>query len=52
MARLSDVQWQDAFRAGGYSDEQARRYVAKIKSKVAQGLEVGEGQPREVALLR
>ena len=43
MSRLSDAQWQDAFRAAGYSDEQSRRYVAKIKSKVAEGLKLAEG---------
>jgi hypothetical protein len=42
MTRLSDSQWHDAFRAAGYGDEHARRYVAKIKGKVAQGLMVAE----------
>ena len=42
MARLSDAQWQDAFRAAGYRDDQARRFVAKIKTKVAEGLKLGE----------
>jgi len=43
MARLSDTQWHDAFRASGYPDDQARRFVAKIKTKVAEGLKLGEG---------
>jgi hypothetical protein len=38
LSRLSDEQWNDAFRAAGYTDDQTRRYVAKIKSKVAEGL--------------
>ena len=38
MARLSDKQWQDAFRAGGYPPEDAARYIAKFKAKIAQGL--------------
>jgi hypothetical protein len=38
LARLSDQQWQDAFRAAGYTPEQAGRYVKKIKEKIAQGL--------------
>ena len=38
MSQLSDEQWHDAFRAAGYSDEHARRFVAKIKSKVEEGL--------------
>jgi hypothetical protein len=40
MSRLSDAQWHDAFRAAGYSDDHARRYVAKIKSKIAEGLKL------------
>ena len=38
MAQLSDRQWQDAFRAAGYTPEQTDRFVKKIKEKVAQGL--------------
>ena len=38
LSRLSDEQWDAAFRAAGYAEEQSRRYVAKIKSKVAEGL--------------
>jgi hypothetical protein len=37
LARLSDVQWRDAFRAGGYDANQSSRYIAKIKSKIAEG---------------
>jgi hypothetical protein len=38
MARVSDSQYNDAFRAAGYSEDARRRYVAKIKSKIAEGL--------------
>ncbi len=38
LSRLSDAQWNDAFRAAGYPPEQASRYIAKLKSKVAEGL--------------
>jgi hypothetical protein len=38
LARLTDTQWRDAFRAAGYDDERTTRYIAKIKEKVAQGL--------------
>lgn len=38
MSRLSDRQWHDAFRAGGYSQEDATRYIAKFKEKIAVGL--------------
>jgi len=42
MSRLSDRQWNDAFRGAGYSDDHTRRFVAKIKSKVADSLKLGE----------
>ena len=40
LAQLSDQQWNDAFRSGGFTDEQTRRYTAKIKEKIAQGLQL------------
>ena len=42
MRRLSDQQWNDAFRAAGYDEETSRRYVIKIKSKVAQGISLAD----------
>jgi hypothetical protein len=45
MSRLTDQQWRDAFRAGGYNPEQTARYVAKIKAKIAQGLTVAPADP-------
>ena len=38
LSRLSDAQWHDAFRAGGYSRDDASRYIAKFKEKIAAGL--------------
>ena len=38
LARLSDEQWDDAFRAAGYDSTQRQRYIAKMKSKIAEGL--------------
>jgi hypothetical protein len=40
MARLSDTQWRDAFRAGNYAPAQADRYIQRIKEKIADGLAV------------
>ena len=40
LSQLTDAQWRDAFRAGGYTPEQTKRYVDKIKEKVAQGLQL------------
>ena len=38
MARLSDQQWDDAFRAGGYAPDERGRFIRKIKEKIDQGL--------------
>jgi hypothetical protein len=38
FAELSDAEWDDAFRAGGYAPDQRARYIARIKAKIAQGL--------------
>ena len=38
LARLSDRQWRDAFRAGGYEQAVRERYIAKLKSKIGEGL--------------
>ena len=43
LSRLTDAQWQEAFRAGGYQPEQATRYTTKIKAKIAQGLRLTSG---------
>lgn len=37
LARLTPGQWNDAFRAGGYSPEESARYARKLQVKVAQG---------------
>lgn len=37
LGRLTDQQWHDAFRAGGYQPDEAGRFIAKIKSKLAEG---------------
>jgi hypothetical protein len=38
LSRISDRQWNDVFRAAGYPPDQASRYIAKLKSKIAEGL--------------
>ena len=35
LGRLSDKQWADAFRAGGYEPEVANRFIAKLKTAPA-----------------
>ena len=38
LARISDSQWQDAFKSGAFVQADTDRYIAKIKEKIAQGL--------------
>ena len=40
MARLTDQQWRDAFRAGNYAAPNAERYIRRIKQKIEDGLAV------------
>jgi hypothetical protein len=40
LGKLTDRQWRDAFRAGNYSDDIATRYVARIRRKITEGLEL------------
>lgn len=37
LSRLSEKQWQDAFRAGGYEPATANRFISKLREKMAQG---------------
>lgn len=36
LSRLSDEQWREAFRAGGYTDVVAARFIAKIHRNIAE----------------
>jgi hypothetical protein len=38
LAQLSDRQWRDAFRAGGYEPAVANRFIKKLREKTEQGL--------------
>jgi hypothetical protein len=38
LSRLTARQWSDAFRAGGYAEPTAQRYIRRLKLKIAQGL--------------
>lgn len=44
LAALTDEQWKDAFRAGGYTPDQTARWVKRIKEKITQGLELTRQQ--------
>jgi hypothetical protein len=43
LARLSDRQLTDAFRAAGYPEDVRRRFVRKIRQKIAEGLALESG---------
>jgi hypothetical protein len=45
LSKLSDAQWNDAFRAAGYDDAKRARYIAKLKAKIAQGLTLAATRP-------
>jgi hypothetical protein len=38
LQKLTDRQWHDAFRAGGYTDDVTARYIARIRQKIDEGL--------------
>jgi hypothetical protein len=40
LSKLTDKQYLDAFRAGGYAEPTARRYLHQLKSKIAEGLAI------------
>jgi hypothetical protein len=44
LARLSDKQLEDAFTAAGYAPDIRARFIAKIRTKIQQGLAL-EGKP-------
>ena len=40
LKRLTDRQWEDAFRAGGYAPELADRFIRRFKQKIQEGLAI------------
>ena len=40
LAQLSDRQWRDAFRAGGYEPDVANRFIRTLRERTRQGLDV------------
>jgi hypothetical protein len=37
MSRLTDAQWDEAFRAGGYDRPTAARFITALKARISQG---------------
>ncbi|HTK28738.1 MAG TPA: hypothetical protein VL309_04270 [Vicinamibacterales bacterium] len=42
LALLSDAQWTDAFRAGGFDPGAADRFIGRLHKKIAQGARLGD----------
>jgi hypothetical protein len=52
LGQLSDEQWSDAFRAGGFEPAVAERFIGRLRQKIAEGRRLGESLalPRAVTL--
>lgn len=48
ISRLSDRQWRDAFRAGGYAPEAANRFIARLQTNIAEARRLGGDDWRPV----
>jgi len=46
LAALTDGQWRDAFRAGGYQAPIASRFIHRLKAKIAEGLALQSSKGR------
>jgi hypothetical protein len=46
LARLTDRQWRDAFRAGGYAPETADRFIRKIRANIEEAQAIGGADGR------
>lgn len=48
LAKLTDDQWADAFRAGGYAQPVADRFIRRFKQKIEEGLALPDspGEPK------
>jgi hypothetical protein len=42
LQKITDAQWHDAFRAGGYPKPTADRFIRRFKQKIAEGLSLEE----------
>jgi hypothetical protein len=44
LSQLTDEQWSDAFRAGGYADDTAARFTSKLRATIAEGRLLATGE--------
>jgi hypothetical protein len=49
LARLSDPQWADAFRAGGFRPDQADRFIGTIKRRIREGQRLADSRGARAA---
>jgi hypothetical protein len=40
LQKVTDQQWRDAFRAGNFTEDVTARYVARIRQKIKEGLDL------------
>jgi hypothetical protein len=52
LAGLSESQWQDAFRAGGYNPHVAERFIRKIRLNIAAAQQISTEPPDRQARMR
>jgi hypothetical protein len=43
LAQLTDAQWRDAFRAGGYDAAAAAPFIRRLREKIVEGLAIAPG---------
>ncbi len=46
LGQLTDRQWRDAFRAGGYQTAAANRFIRRLQQKIADGRRLGHTLPQ------
>jgi hypothetical protein len=49
LSGLSERQWQDAFRAGGYEPATATRFIRRLHEKIEEGLRLPRPEPQPTA---
>ncbi|HEU4747319.1 MAG TPA: hypothetical protein VFS56_02375 [Gemmatimonadaceae bacterium] len=42
LARLTPKQWSDAFRAAGFTEGEANRYIRRLQEKISEGRALGQ----------
>lgn len=41
LSRITPKQWSDAFRAAGFADADAKRFIARMREKIDEGMKLG-----------